>query len=453
MIAACLTCASSSSLAQETIDIGSRLELFVDDYLIDKLSGDVRLHLHKPVPHDVALITDQPWEGNICAYYTVFQDGDRYRMYYRGAHADEQTKKSVHPEVACYAESKDGIRWDRPKLGLFDFNGSKDNNIVWVGPGGHNFTPFRDSNPNCSPDARYKAMARGGALFAFKSADGVRWEHLSQKPAITDGDFDSQNLAFWDPHARLYRAYHRKSRGGVRDIMTSTSTDFLTWTRPVFLDYPGAPKEHLYTNAVQPYERAPHILLGFPTRFLPKTSQTEPTFMTSRDGQTFRRWNEAVIPVTAPKDRDGNRSNYMAWGMLKLPGKPNEYSVYGTEAYYRGPDSRIRRFAYRVDGFVSVQAAGTGGELLTRPCRFDGKNLVVNFATAQAGSLRVEIQDASGKSVPNFGLNDCTPIRGDAIEQVVAWKGGADVGELAARGVRLRFELKDADLYSLRFNK
>ncbi len=78
--------------------------------------------------------------------------------------------------------------------------------------------------------------------------------------------------------------------------MTGTSDDFLTWTEPQFLDYPDAPPEHLYTNAVQPYPGAPHILIGFPTRFLPATQQTEPTFMVSRDGTTFHRYAEAVIP-------------------------------------------------------------------------------------------------------------------------------------------------------------
>ena len=59
--------------------------------------------------------------------------------------------------------------------------------------------------------------------------------------------------------------------------------------------------------------------------------------MTSRDGVLFRRWSEELIPITAPKDRDGNRSNYMTWGLLQLPGNDRELSVYATEAYYAGP--------------------------------------------------------------------------------------------------------------------
>lgn len=437
--------------AQQPVAIGDRLELFVDRHLVEQITGGASLHLHQPEPQDAVLVTDKPWEGNTCAYYTIFRDGELFRMYYRGSHADEKTRKSLHPEVACYAESKDGVNWTKPELGLFEWEGSKKNNIVWNGLGTHNFTPFKDANPECPPESRYKALGGGrGGLMAFGSPDGIRWKLLSEKPVITQGAFDSQNLAFWDSHAKVYREYHRAFRT-VRDIMTGTSKDFLTWTEPVFLEYPGAPREHLYTNAVMPYERAPHILIGFPTRFQAKTQQVEPTFMSSRDGLVFHRWLDPVIPITAPKDRDGNRSNYMARGLVQLPGDPKNLSVYATEAYYAGPDSRLRRFTYRVDGFVSLRAAGDAGELVTKPITFKGDRLVVNHVTRPKGNVRIEIQNAEGKPIPGFTLDDCSPIQGDKIEHEVAWKGDAKLGTLAGKSVRLKFHLQDADVYSFRF--
>jgi len=444
--------AASLAGAAEPVDLGKQRELFVDDYLIGQLGGGAQQVLQKPVPREVVLVTDKPWEGNTCAYYTIFQDGDVYRMYYRGSHYDEQTCKAAHAEVVCYAESRDGIRWTKPELGLCEFAGSKANNIVWNGPGGHNFTPCKDANPACPPEARYKALAGGrGGLLALQSADGLRWSLIRSEPVITKGAFDSQNLAFWDPHAKLYREYHRQFRG-ERDIMTGTSSDFLTWTDPVFLEYPGAPKEHLYTNAILSYERAPQLLLGFPTRFHPERGQqVEPVFMTSRDGRTFHRWPDALIPVTAPENRDGNRSNYMTWGMVQLPDNNKEYSVYATEAYYTGPDSRVRRFTYRVDGFVSVHAAADGGELVTKPLRFAGTKLNINAAVAAGGRIRVEIQDAAGQAIGGLSLADCQVFSGDAIEHTVSWTGGHDVGKLAGKPARLRFELHNADLYSLQF--
>ncbi len=335
------------------LDIGSSRELFVDDFLIEEHKG-TSLKLHAPQPKDVAIVCDAPWEGNTSAYYTLFADGDRFRMVYRGAHFDEKTKKAAHPEYACYAESQDGIQWIKPKLGIVEFQGSTDNNIILAGEGTHNFTPFLDTNPACSPDAKYKALAGDAkGLKAYKSADAIHWSLMQDKPVITLGDFDSQNLAFWHPIQKRYVAYHRKGREGIRDIMMSVSANFLSWNEPRFLAYGDAPSEHLYTNAIQPYFRAPQIFVGFPTRFQPKNEQVEPIFMTSRDGLSFKRWRQELIPITAPKDRDGNRSNYMANGLLQLPGQDRELSVYATEAYYADSESLV---GDRIDQTVAWMA-------------------------------------------------------------------------------------------------
>lgn len=447
---------SGGASSGETVrDIGSRRELFVDDFLIDKLKG-VELKMHAPAAQDVALVCDAPWEGNTSAYYTLFADGDRFRMYYRGAHFDETTKKEAHPEFTCYAESKDGLRWEKPKLGLFAFQGSKENNIVWAGAGTHNFTPLKDGNPKAAANSRYKALAGGGGgLIAYQSPDGIHWSAMRETAVITDGAFDSQNLAFWDDERREYRAYWRyfDKQSGHRAIRTATSKDFLRWENQADLRYGDTPSEHLYTNAIRKYSRAPHLFLGFPTRFQPKHEQVEPIFMTSRDGVNFKRWPQPLIPITAPKDRDGNRSNYMTSGLLQLPGRPNELSVYATEAYYAGPGSRVRRFTFRTDGFVSLHAGADVGEMISKPLRFSGKELIVNYTTSAGGSVRVELQGESGRPLPGFALADCRELAGEAIEQRVSWAKGSDVAALAGQTIRLRFVMQHADLYALQFPK
>ena len=170
--------------------------------------------------------------------------------------------------------------------------------------------------------------------------------------------------------------------------------------------------------------------------------------MTSRDAVKFRRWEEALIPITAPKDRDGNRSNYMVYGLLQLPGQDKELSVYGTEAYYKGAGSRLRRFVYRMDGFVSASAGAAGGKLVTKPVTFAGAKLVLNLVSK--GATRVELQDAQGGPLPGFTLQDCTPITGDFVAHPVVWKGGG-LAALAGKPVRLCIELKEADLYAFQF--
>lgn len=438
----------SQAHAADPVAVGTRLELFTDDVLIDSMTGEVTRHLHQPRPEEVVLVTDQPWEGNTSAYYTIFQDGDVYRMYYRGSHYDEQTRQAGHPEVTCYAESRDGIHWTKPELGIVEFEGSSANNIILKGQGAHCFVAFKDENPDCPPDARYKGISRGRpkGLYVFQSSDGIHWSLIQDEPVITHGAFDSQNLAFWDPHRRRYVCYYRIFVDGVRAIMTCTSDDFINWSEPVLLEYPGAPQQHLYTNAIRPYPRAPHLRIGFPTRFLPEGNRVEPIFMSSRDGVTFHRWNDPVIPQSAPADRDGNRSNYMAHGLVTLPHNDQEYSVYATEAYYTGPDSRLRRFVYRIDGFVSVQAGDDGGELITKPFTFSGQELVMNFATRDEGSVQVDLESPDGKT-----LARSASMNGDEIAGTVFGMQENGIGQYAEQPVRLRFRLRRADVYSIQF--
>jgi hypothetical protein len=459
--------AGAAENASASVAFGMRRELFVDDFLIDRMEG-AALRLHQPVPRDVVITCDAPWEGNTSAYFTLLQDDGVIRMYYRGSHSDGAKKKAPHPEFVCYAESRDGLTFTKPKLGLIEFNGSKENNIIWAGDGGtHNFAPFLDTNPACASASRYKALARGdtlvngkkkSVLYAYHSADGVRWAKTSGTPVITEGAFDSQNIAFWDAERGEYRAYWRyfsagytDERGwkpsGVRAIRTATSKDFVHWSPHADLQYGDAPPEHLYTNAVRPYFRAPHLFIGFPTRFQPKTEQVEPVFMSSRDGVNFRRSAEELIPITAPQDRDGNRANYMTHGLLQLPGNDRELSVYATERYYAGNGSRVRRFTFRTDGFMSVHAP-QAGTLITRPFTLEGARLVLNLISQ--GGCRVELQDASGKPLRGFAAADCKPVTGDFVDHVVAWEGGT-LGPQIGRQVRLRFDLNEVDLFALQF--
>jgi hypothetical protein len=497
---------ADESREQAVLDISSRLELFIDDFLIDRLGGEAGRRLHHPQPQEIALVHDAPWEGTGSGYHSVFQDGPLYRLYYKAWNLEVSAGKletDAHPLYCCYAESEDGIRWRKPALGLHDFRGSKANNIVLtseslgrVNPDAGHIAVFKDGNPDCPAEARYKAIVRSRTprgLLAFGSPDGLHWSPLANRPVITDGAFDSQNLAFWDSERGEYRAYWRiftpeGSSGkegktpGYRAIRTATSNDFLNWSGQADLTYADSPVEHLYTNQVKPYHRAPHLFIGFPTRYIERgwsdsmrslpelehrelragasqrygTALTEALLMMSRDGVRFQRWNEAFLGPGIEREGAWNYGQqYIAWHLVEtkslLKGAPNELSLYASESYWTGPGSALRRYMLRLDGFVSVSAPMRGGELVTKPLRFQGNRLLLNFSTSAAGSLRVELQDVDGNSIEGYTLSDCPPIFGDTIERQVSWKGARDVSKLAAKPVRLRFVLKDADLYSIRF--
>ncbi|MDA0709749.1 MAG: hypothetical protein O3B73_06010 [bacterium] len=448
------------------ISISNRLEPFVDAHLIDRLDG-LSHRLHIPTPQEISLVHDEPWEGNTCCYHTVFQDGEIYRMYYRGSRHDPVTTQTPY-EVTCYAESSDGISWIKPNLGLYAFNGSKQNNIVWAETGAHDFSPFKDANPAAAPDARYKAIARGeDGLHVFKSPDGIAWTRMADHAVITEGKFDSQNLAFWDVEKNCYVDFHRGFRPvgdrKVRDIMTCRSPDFMTWSDPSYITQLGAPVEELYTNQIIPYYRAPHIYSGFPMRFVPgrsvydiaKGGVSDGVFMTSRDGETFHRWPEAFL---RPGPNDENwicRNNMIAWGVLetasRVPGQA-EISLYATEHYYsRTRCDHLRRHSLRLDGFASLHADASTGQGLSKVLTFEGSRLAVNFSTSAVGRLAIEILDAEGSPLPGFTLADCDDLYGDAIRRPVTWQGSPSLGHLAGRPIRLRISLQDADLYAIQF--
>ncbi|MBN2296406.1 MAG: hypothetical protein JXM70_28515 [Pirellulales bacterium] len=497
------------ALGSEPTNIGSRLELFVDAHLIDSMKGVIR-KLHSPQPKGPVMAFDQPWEGAATGNVTVFDDGipggtPSYNMYYVGIpmRGDYRDYPNIYgPPVVCLAQSRDGVHWTRPNLKIFtgeftDRYGKKftipePNNIVWIGQGKYvntsdNFVPFKDTNPNCKTEARYKAIGRylhlpdtapptpdntgypwppGAGLMALQSPDGIHWSLMQQERIIKKTETDAQNVAFWDSLRGEYRCYTRvKRKDGtfLRSIATLTSKDFIHWSDPpIWLDYRDAPEEHLYNDCILPYYRAPHIYLGMIMRLVPgrrwvenhpEAEISDAIFMSSRDGVHFDRsfvegWIRPGLDLQHESWLHGNTAP--AWGLLATA--PGELSVYWID-HSQQLDSipQLQRGTLRTDGFVSVNAKHDGGEFTTKPLRFTGVALRMNISTSAIGSVRVEIQDAAGKPIPGYTLDDCTEIFGDSLEQVARWKGGSYVGKLAGKPIRLRFVLKDADLYAIRF--
>lgn len=432
-----LTCFAGTLTAN---DIGSRRELFVDSFLIERLDN-TSLKLHEP---QLAPPMTEP--ANDMEYGTVIKDGDLFRLYTRDGRGSKHDGDET--EVTRYCESRDGIHWTKPKLGLVEIDGSKDNNVILhAAPYCHNFSPMLDTRQGVPADARFKALAGTvkTGLAAFLSGDGIHWRQLRPEPVITytkEYAFDSQNVSFWSESEQCYVCCFRHFLDNkLRSVCRTTSTDFVTWTEPVPLK-PNFPGEHLYTTLTHPYFRAPHIYIATPTRFHPARGEsTDILFMTARGDRPFdRTFREAFIRPGLDPARWGNRSNYAALNVV--PTGPAEMSIYTTP---------FRRFVLRTDGFASVHAGADPGEMLTKPFRFAGQELEINYSTSAAGSVQVEIQDADGKPFPGFGALDCTEIVGDEIARIVNWKDGRDVSELSTRPVRLRFLLREADLFAIQF--
>lgn len=438
---------------QEPIKLGSRRELFIDRFLIAEMTG-VELRLHEP---KLAPATSEPADN--LEYGTVIKDGDVFRLYTRdgrGAKFDGDSS-----EVTRYCESRDGLHWTRPKLGLHAVEGSAENNVILHEKSVcHNFSPFLDTRPGVPAEERFKALAGtilrnpGGGLIAFVSGDGVHWRKMSEKPVLTRGAFDSQNVSFWSESEGKYVAYLRTFTAGVstatewrldglRSVSRSTSEDFLHWSEPKPLN-PNFPGEHIYTTLTHPYYRAPHIYIALPTRFHPERgNSTDIMFMTARGDVPYdRTFREAFIRPGLDPARWGNRSNYAALNVV--PTGPDEMSIYTTP---------FRRFTLRTDGFASVHGGADSGELLTKTFTFDGVELALNFSTSAGGSVKVEVQDPDGKPIRGFALADQLPLVGDSTDRAVVWKNNPSLGSLAGQSVRLRFVLQEADVFALQFRR
>lgn len=440
-----------AEVPSQSLELGSRRELFIDSFLIEKMTG-VTLKLHEP-----RLAPPMTEPADNLEYGTVIKDGDLFRLYTRegrGAKFDGDSS-----EVTRYCESRDGIHWTRPKLGLHEIDGSKENNVILHEKSVcHNFSPFLDTRPGVPANERFKALAGtimrnpGGGLIAFASGDGIHWRRMSDKPVITKGAFDSQNVSFWSETEKKYVAYVRTFTAGVstatqwrldglRSVSRATSDDFIHWTEPVPLN-PNFTGEHLYTTLTHPYFRAPHIYIALPTRFHPQRgSSTDILFMTARGDRPYdRTFREAFIRPGLDPARWGNRSNYAALNVVQTG--PEEMSIYTTP---------FRRFTLRLDGFASAHAGADPGELLTKPFTFAGDELSLNYSTSAGGSVRLEIQDSQGKPVSGFALEDHDPLVGDTLDQVASWKKNRNLAPLAGKVIRLRFVLQEADLFALQF--
>ena len=443
-------------------DIGSRRELFLDKFLIERLDN-ASLKLHEPTK------APRPNSPLIGAYVTVIKDGDLFHAVYRSydpSYRGDQYDGNPG-EMTCYAESRDGHEWTLPKLGLVEINGSRENNVILrASPFSTNFSPFLDSRPGVPAEQRFKATAGlsdsavkhaqktkpgeaagiNGGLYTFASPDCMHWKPLSQGPAITltEFGFDSQNVSFWSPIENQFVCYFRSWQNGLRSISRSTSPDFVAWSKPVALS-PNLPGEHLYTSQTHPYFRAPHLYVALPTRFHPgRGDSTDILLMTARGNAPYdRTFREAFIRPGLDPARWGNRSNYAA--LHVVPTSPTEMSI-----YHVGSGDR---YVLRTDGFASVHAGADVGELVTRPLRFTGKELVINYSTSAGGSVRVEVQDESSKPIPGFTLADSRNLVGDAIEQPVIWKKGSDLSSLVGQAVCLRFVIQEADLFALQFRQ
>jgi len=469
------------------------------DLMLADVIDNASLNMHKPVRKNIALSCNAPWEGEHCCYASLIKDGDKFRMYYRGSGYNDGPGKydsEIHYCI-CMAESADGKTFTKPNLGIYEYNGSKENNIIFTDNRKiDNFSVYLDENPNCPHDSKYKALTtyfltdeKRYLLHYYKSADGLHFEFVCNVPV--NGTFDTLNIALWDNNIKKYRIYirgfHNKpdpnnpDSPGIRtrDIRMCESDDFINWSDAKIIEFTDNKEDlQLYTNGITKYPRS-NIYYGMPVRYMDRaedavnykylpdlhgqreplirlygrggTAITDAGVMTSRDGFRFDRTDEVFL---SPGIENGENwvygDCYIGRGMLETesdyPDEPCELSIYTGKGYRSRPVDFIR-YTLRMDGLFSWGAKYDGGSILTHPIIFTGDSLSINFETSAIGHIQIKLCDINGQPIEGYSSGR---IFGNSINRPIEFE--KPLSELSGKEIRILFIFKDAELYSFIFN-
>lgn len=490
----------------QPIEIGNRRQVFIDHKFIKESEG-VELAVHQPLKTgDYTIQPEHPWEsGGIGPYSSVLKVGDTYHMWYHSMSTPHWDTGHDRGAI-CYARSNDGVNWEKPALGLTEFEGSRENNIVF-GHGAAGKTIDQDGgmvfyDPNAPDNQKFKLVV--GRADLYSSPDGINWELyypsvLTLRPdSLIEHHLDSQNIIFWDESINKYVTFGRRNTTKGRSIFRGEAETLDKF--PMILDLPivlGPDSMDLkygdvhlvdyYMSAAIKYPWADNAYYMFPTAYFhyipnyitefkdenPRNAGPLHTqFAASTDGNIWYRYDRVPFIGLGMKGEFDWASTRMFYGIVPALNGREIYMYYRASDWLHGWDrdkrnknlltgaglgaseniAAISRVVLRREGFVSVRGAYTGGEFTTPLVRFTGNQLLLNVNTSATGIVRAEILDADSKPIDGYSMEDCDRIHTtNEINRVVGWKGKSDISMLADKPIRLRFEIRDADLFAFQF--
>lgn len=463
---------------------------------------------HRDLPYGVRLVAQRAerlgpllepetsWEeGAGVAFTTVLKDGGMYRAWLAPFTTSGNPKGQHH---FCYFESQDGLTWKRPKLGIVEHGGSRENNIVNIF-GTDGGTVFID--PSAPPTERYKLMAEGpfprgvvdaylrrrphewdarserradGSVTAMTggiSADGLHWSLISEPLAVQVTD--TQLVAYYDDRLRKYVAYTRTwvvgqqsarvrsdrswSIVGRRSIGRTESADFRNFPLSETILEPGpglAPSDLLYTNCKTVIPEAPDHHLMFPSIWHTSDDTTSIALATSHDGKLWHFLPGSPVFSTGPFGQwDGGcvfaHPNLveLADGRFVLP-----YTGYTVpHKYPRGQWRFAPGYMVWPQGRLVAIEAPKRGEFATVGIVPPGRKLRLNARTKRAGTIVIEVAALDGKPLEGRSFADAEPIVGDHHAAPAIWKGQDDLGHGEGSGIFLRLRMEQAEVFSLTF--
>lgn len=441
--------------------------LFLDAMVVEESAGLTRVfHSAEKYKGSPIIKKDRPWEGwGPYVYGTVLWDGGRLRMWYQGI-----GKGSAD---VSYAESTDGIHWTKPELGIIEYDGSKKNNIV--GPSGVCHIPSVIRVPDPSPSEKQWAMygyAKGGPAVAY-SSDGLHWDW--KRAPEQYGLFASSDVTnfFYDPIGNCYAATYKTSNRRHRAVGVAVSDDRLKWRKPVEGAVFGA--DDLDPDATQVYGMPVFAYQGmyigqpwmYHARWIKYGKYDKPEVMyeaqegSARTVDVQLAWSHDMLSW----NRTPAREPFIALGPdaswdSKMIYTARAPVIVGDKLffYYGGFDTihdddknargAIGLATLRLDGFCSMRAGSTEGWLISRREVFNTPAVTINAKCAPGGYVAAELVDRDNRPIPGFTRSDCIAFTGDSVRHELTWKTKEFPKSLIDKDRKVRFFIRNADLYS-----
>ena len=473
---------------------------------IGEFPTGVKLTVQPPrEKRDFEMAEDRSWEGGRLNISTLMHHDGRFRLWYH------TQPRGWSGSATCYAESDDGVAWEKPALGLCEFEGSRENNIIDSDLEGHIFV---DTNPQAPEAERYKMVGmkgwwkRGGGhmegaedepdalklrtelcaqgkseqeimeeiglmgnLMGAVSPDGLRWTLLDRP--LLEMFCDSDNIVFFDEERKAYVGYfrHNMFRETVptvwppnpwRCIGRAETGDFRHWPTPTIVVQPDAddpPTQDVYTNAYAPYPTGKYHIM-FPSIYHRGTDVVDTQIAVSRNGITWFRHKDPILKQ-GPPERNEDGGIYVRHGIFPLD--QSHWGVpyicmshrHNEGYYYDSFDHNVyhRWAVWQRDRFVALEAEVQGqATLLPRVC--GGERLLLNCKTEPGGWVRAAFVEPmlwppeKIKPIQGFGFEDCDPVRGDSLEAEVSFNDNPDLSALKGRNICLCLQICRGRVFS-----
>lgn len=492
-----------------------------DKSIIDEHLTTADLNVGEPIRREICFRADAPWEHEL-DYMNVVKDGDIYRGYYlTHLHSDDVCPKYQYTDeeildnkwlllytntFICYVESKDGISWYRPSLGIHEYRGSTDNNILLRSEdleGRYtmfdNFFVFIDDNPLCPPDEKYKALAfacgrldedvkstfREGLSY-YASADGIHFRFM-RILRVSEGTYDTLNTCSYDKKSGKYVLYYRGWHGipeggrriqGIRDVKMAVSEDFVNWSGFEQIKLDDGIDSPMYTNQIMRYYRNPDILIGFPTRYVERHEWTSNyDELTGKEARLERmkhghpREGLAVTDCLFMYSRDGEHWTKLDEALFTPGPEAVTNWVYGDcyPAYMMTETLSDDGINTEISMFVpgAVKSAGTGADTPSMLYRYTLRTDGFAYYKAKASGARV-VTKPFVLTGDKLEINFATSAYGNIFITVRASDGSESttvelfgnstsrrvsfdekpLSDFVGKEVTLSFDMKDARLYS-----